>query len=325
MKKMSIEEAIGKTICHDMTWIGPDGSKYPRFKRGHVIAEADLPVLRDMGKEHIFIWEDEAGEVHEEDASRRIAEAICGPNLEISGPVEGKHDLLAQCPGVLMVDTKGLFELNMVPDFTVMTRRAYTSVQTKQKVASARIVPLVTKAENVDRAVAVAEQHRFVVSVAPFRPVRVGIIITGGEIYYGRIEDKFEAVLREKLAKFDGSSILDVVKCPDDLSMLSDAIAHFRAQGADLILLTGGMSVDPDDLTPTAIRNTGAEVICQGMPMQPGNMLTIARDGNTHLVGVPGASLHSPVTSLDVMLPRLIAGVPITKADIVTLGDGGLL
>lgn len=325
MKKISIEDAVGETICHDMTWIGPDGSKYPRFRRGHVIVEEDLPVLRDMGKENVFIWESVKGEVHEEDASRRVAKIICGENLEITGPLEGKHDLIAQTAGLLIVDKKGLYEINLIPDFTVMSKRSFTPVQAGDKVASVRIVPLVTKAENVDYAAAAAEKYRPVVRVLPYRPVRVGIIITGSEIYYGRIEDKFESVLRKKLAQFNGTEILDVIKCPDSLPMLSEAIEGFLTGGADLIMLTGGMSVDPDDLTPTAIRESGADLICQGMPMQPGNMLNIARHGAAYMVGVPGASLHSPMTSLDIMLPRLIAGIPITKEDIVAMGEGGLL
>ena len=190
------------------------------------------------------------------------------------------------------------------------------------KLCGARIVPLVTKRSNVEKAVQIAKENAPVLSIKPFKPLKCGVIITGSEIYYGRIQDKFEPIMRKKLDAF-GAQQLGYVKCPDDLTAILDAIASFRAQGAELILLTGGMSVDPDDLTPTAIRSCGAQLVVQGMPMQPGNMLTIAYLDETVLIGVPGASMHSPVTSLDVFLPRIFAGVRIRREDTLILGEGG--
>ena len=214
-------------------------------------------------------------------------------------------------------------EINSVPDYTVATLKNYIPVDAGKKVAGARIVPLVTKRENVDRAVEIAKNNFPVMCIRPFRPLKCGLIITGSEIYYGRIEDKMEPIMTKKLLRY-GGEYLGSIKCDDDTDMILDAIKAFRDKGAELILLTGGMSVDPDDVTPTAIRRSGARLVTQGFPMQPGNMLTIAYFENTVLVGVPGASMHSPVTSLDVFLPRIFAGVEITQEEVASYGLGGL-
>jgi len=322
MKKIRVEDAVGKALCHDITAIMPDGFKGVRFKRGHVITEADIPVLLDIGKSHIFIWEPEADEVHEDDAAIAVTEAMCGDNVTFTGPSEGKMQIISTIEGLFYVNSEALKKINSVDDYTVACIPKYTRVAKGEKLAGARIVPLVTKRRNVEKAVSIAKENYPVFTVLPFRPLKSGVIITGSEVYYGRIKDRFEPIMKKKLESY-GAQILGFTKCPDDFKMISDALDEFLTQGAELVLLTGGMSVDPDDLTPTAIRNSGAKVVCQGMPMQPGNMLTIAYLGKTAIIGVPGASMHHPVTSLDVFLPRIFAGVNITKEDTVSMGEGG--
>jgi len=322
MRKMRVEDAVGEVLCHDMTAILADGFKGVRFKRGHVITEADIPALLDMGKSHVFVWEPEADEVHEDDAAMALTQAMCGPGLQTAGPSEGKMQISASMRGLFCLDREALREINRVGDYTVACRPGFTPVEAGEKLAGARIVPLVTKRSNVERAVSIAKAHFPVFTVLPYKPLRCGIIITGSEVYYGRIQDAFEPILREKLPKF-GANILGFVKCPDDLDAILSAIRNFREQGAELILLTGGMSVDPDDLTPTAIRQCGARLVTQGVPMQPGNMLTVAYLGETALIGVPGASMHSKVTSLDVFLPRVFAGLELTREELMDSGEGG--
>jgi molybdenum cofactor synthesis domain-containing protein len=277
----------------------------------------------NIGKNHIFVWEPEADEVHEDDAALALAEAVCGEGLSFNKkPSEGKINLTAETDGLFHLDREALRRVNSVPDYTVACLPNNTRVNKGQKVCGLRIVPLVTKRQNVEKAVAVAREAFPVFKVLPFRPLRCGVVITGSEVYYGRIQDKFEPVMTKKLASF-GGQLLGVTKCPDDLETILAAVDGFIKQDAELILLTGGMSVDPDDLTPTAIRKTGAAVITQGVPMQPGNMLMLARLGKTMLVGVPGASMHSPTTSLDVFLPRIFAGDEITQEEIAGYGEGG--
>ena len=323
MKKIKVEEAVGQVICHDITGIQQDGKKGVMFRRGHEIKRKDIPRLLDIGKNHVFIWEPEADEVHENDAALAAAEAVCGPSvISDKTPSEGKILMYAAQRGLFRVHREALRRINSVGDFTIACLHDMTPVQQRTKLGGVRIVPLVTKRENVDAAVEIAKEGYPVFIVLPYNSLKCGVIITGSEVYYGRIEDKFEPIMRKKLGDF-GAKVLGVVKCPDDLELILKAISGFKARGAQLIMLTGGMSVDPDDLTPTAIRECGARVVTQGIPMQPGNMLTIAYHGDTVLIGVPGASMHSPVTSLDVFLPRVFAGVEITPDDIPGLGEGG--
>jgi molybdenum cofactor synthesis domain-containing protein len=324
MRKMRVEEAVGEMLCHDMTGISANGVKGVMFKRGHIIAEGDIPALLNIGKSHIFVWEPEAGEVHEDDAALALAEVICSGNISFDKkPSEGKIQLSAGADGLFRIHRDALKKINSVPDYTVACLPNDTRVSKNQKLCGLRIVPLVTKQENVDAAVKIAQENFPVFEVLPFLPLKCGVVITGSEVYYGRIQDKFEPIMRSKLQSY-GAQILGAVKCPDNLDMLLDAVMNFKNQGAELILLTGGMSVDPDDLTPTAIRSSGAEIITQGVPMQPGNMLTMAYLGNTMLIGVPGASMHFPTTSLEVFLPRIFAGLTISKEEIPGYGEGGL-
>ena len=322
MKKMAVEQAIGQILCHDLTAILDNGFKGVLFRRGHVIKTEDIPALKDIGKNHVFIWEPEADEVHEDDAALAIVNAICGKNLQWSEPSEGKVQISTQIDGLLRINRQALREINRVPDYTVSCLPGNSPVLRGQKLAAARIVPLVTAKSNVDQATVIAAQYYPVISVQPFRPLKCGLIITGNEIFEGRIVDRFEPILTKKLSTF-GAKILGAIICPDDPARILDAINGFRARGAELILLTGGMSVDPDDSTPDAIRQSGADVITYGIAMQPGNMLMLASLEETMLVGVPGASLHFRTTSLDIFLPRIFAGDTITPEEIADFGEGG--
>ena len=322
MRKIRVQDAVGQTLCHDMTAILESGFKGVKFKRGHVITEEDIPELLNIGKEHIFVWEPEADEVHEDDAAMALTDVLCDESITVTGPSEGKMQLTAAWDGLYMVNSAALRAVNSVPDYTAASLPGFMPVKQGQKLCGARIVPLVTKRENVDKAVATAKANYPILSVRPYRPLKAGAVITGSEVYYGRIPDAFEPILRKKLEAFH-AEILGFTKCPDDEERILSAVNAFVEQGAELILLTGGMSVDPDDVTPTAIRRSGARLVTQGYPMQPGNMLTVAYLGETVLMGVPGASMHSKVTSLDVFLPRVFAGVEIREEDVAAFGEGG--
>ena len=322
MRKLKIEDAVGHTLCHDMTGIS-EGKKGVLFSRGHVVAEEDIPRLLDIGKNHVFVWEPGADEIHENDAALAVAEAVCGKNVTYDkAPSEGKVLMYSEHRGLFRLNRSALKEINSTPDYTIACLPDMTDVSGGDKLGGIRIVPLVTERENMNRAVGIANKHRHVFEVVPYKPLRCGVIITGSEVFFGRINDKFEPIMRRKLGAFD-AEILGVTKCPDDLDTIVTTIKDYINRGAELILLTGGMSVDPDDLTPAAVRATGADIMTQGMPMQPGNMLMVAYSESTVLLGVPGASMHSPVTSLDVFLPRIFAGLKVTKDDIPGLGEGG--
>lgn len=325
MIKRPIEEAIGEPLLHDLTGVDACGVKGPAFKRGHVITEDDLPRLRAIGKNSVFVGELPPDAIHEEDAAVRLAEALLGDeSISATAPSEGKISLLSQTDGLLCIDETTLNAMNRVTDVTIATRTNLIPVRSGETVAGVRIIPLYTAVDYIDQAVAYAEDARPVMRIMPFATKKVGVIITGTEIYEGLIEDRFESVLRDKFTSYPIDS-LGFTLCPDDLGAILSAYGQFKDQGADIVLFTGGMSVDPDDLTPTAMKHLASEWITQGVPIQPGNMLTIARDDRTYLVGVPGASLHAPVTSFDFFFPWMLADYPFNREDLIRYGVGGLL
>ena len=321
MKKIRVEDAVGMTLCHDMTAMR-DGFKGAAFKRGHVITEEDIPALLDIGKKAVFVWEENAGEIHEEDAALRMAAMAPVEGAHYTAPSEGKVLLMADTRGMFRVNTELLRKINSIGDITISTLRDHYPVEAGARLASMRIVPLVTKETQIEEAERLCKNEKLL-DLRPYSHKKVGVIITGSEIYTGRIKDKFEPVVRKKLENYP-SEIIGVTICDDDLSMIESAARGYLDAGADMLFFTGGMSVDPDDLTPTAIRQLGAEVITHGVPSQPGNMTLVAYLGDVAILGIPGAAISLPTTIFDVLLPQLFTGDRLTKEDLVRLGDGGL-
>ena len=321
MKKIKIEDAVGMTLCHDITAMR-DGFKGAAFKRGHVITPADIPALLDLGKKNVFVWEDNAGEIHEEDAARRMAAMAQVEGAHYTAPSEGKVLLMSDTRGMLRVDTELLAEINSIGDITISTLPDHYPAEKGARLASMRIVPLVTKEEQIEKAERLCRERKLL-DLRLYREKKVGVVITGSEIYSGRIKDKFEPVVRAKLKRYP-AEILGISICDDDLDMITAAAGKYINRGADILIFTGGMSVDPDDLTPTAVRRLGADIITHGVPSQPGNMTLIAYLGDTAVLGVPGAAISMPTTIFDVLLPQIFTGDKLTKADLIRLGDGGL-
>ena len=222
----------------------------------------------------------------------------------------------------MRVDTDLLKEINAIGDLTISTLPDHYPVKPGMRLASMRIVPLVTKETQILAAEALCKGRKLL-DLLSFKPLKAGIIITGSELYHGRIQDKFEAVARRKLAAYPGE-VIGATICDDDLNMLVNAAHNYLDQGADFLIFSGGMSVDPDDLTSSAIRQLGCDIISHGVPSQPGNMTLIAYLGDIPVMGVPGAAISLPTTIFDVMLPQIYAGVKFTKNDLINLGDGGL-
>lgn len=321
MKKVKVQDAIGMTLCHDITAM-VDGFKGAAFKRGHVITQEDIPKLLDIGKQHVFIWEENAGEIHEEDAARRLSQMTTVNGAHYGSVSEGKIQLFADQDGMFRVDKALLAAVNRIGDITITTLPDHYPVKAGDRLASMRIVPLVTEERQIAEAEALCAGKQLY-DLRPFKPLKVGIIITGSEIYHGRIKDKFERVARAKLAHYP-AEILGVHVCDDELDMIVGAGRALLAEGAELLIFSGGMSVDPDDLTPSAIREMGAEIISYGVPSQPGNMTLVAYLDQAALLGVPGAAISRPTTMFDVLLPQIFCGDPLTKDDLIRLGEGGL-
>ena len=321
MKKIAVEQAVGMTLCHDITAMR-DGFKGAAFRRGHVITEEDVPKLLDLGKRTVFIWEDNAGELHEEDCALRLAAMAPVEGAHYTDPSEGKVLLMADRRGMFRVNTDLLTKINSIGDITITTLPDHFPAEAGARLASMRIVPLVTQESQILEAEALCSQTRLL-ELRPYQNRKIGVIITGSEVYSGRIQDKFEPVVRAKMTRYPGE-ILGVTICDDDLDMITAAAEGYLRQGADFLIFTGGMSVDPDDLTPTAIRQLGAEIVTHGVPSQPGNMTLVAYLGEVAILGVPGAAISLPTTIFDVLLPQIFAGDRLTKEDLIRLGDGGL-
>jgi len=321
VKTLPVEDAVGRVLLHDITRIIPDLFKGPMFKKGHTITEDDVATLLSMGKEHIYV----AGlrnEVHEDDAARRIANAARGENLELTAPKEGKVAFKAAANGLLKIDVDGLFALNSIRDVIFATLHSGQTVEKGQELAGTRVVPLTIPEKLVAEAEAVCAGHAPIIRVRPFRPCRVGLVVTGSEVFHQRIRDGFGPVVEAKFNAL-GSKILDKRIVSDELEMTVCAIRDLLADGADFIAVTGGMSVDPDDLTPAAIRATGGRIVTYGAPVLPGAMFMLAYIGEIPVVGLPGCVMYHRASIFDLVVPPILAGETITRQDIIRMGHGG--
>ncbi|MGI6097568.1 MAG: molybdopterin-binding protein [Dethiobacteria bacterium] len=316
------EEAVGMIIPHDITRIVKGGSKGPAFKKGHVIKEEDIPLLLEIGKEHIYSLQLEDGDVHEDEAGQRIAEAATGKGLELKGPSEGKVELIALTDGLLKINIQALQQLNSLPDVIMATLHNNTPVKKGDKVAGTRVIPLVVHEQTVAKAEEICREGAPLVEVRQYRSCKLGALITGREVYEGRVKDAFSPVMREKARSFNLEEP-KIVYAPDEPELIASKIKELIAEGVDLVAVTGGMSVDPDDVTPRGIRLSGANVEKYGAPVLPGAMFLLAYHGRLPIVGVPACGMYFRTTIFDLVLPRLLVGERPTAQDLAALGHGG--
>lgn len=322
MKKIPIEKSVGMILCHDITQIIPGKFKGPAFRKGHIVRSEDIEKLKKIGKEYLYIWQPKEGEIHENEASLRMSKAVKGENIELTEAIEGKITLKSQARGLFKVESELLYEINYMENITIPCLPNNFKVEEGQELAGVRIVPLVIEEEKIKQIEKLCQQKGTVFSVKKYKKLKVAIITIGNEVYKGLIQDGFGPLLKEKFSYF-GAELQGQTFCPDNIEEIKRAILQFKEQGADLIALSGGMSVDPDDLTPGAIRESGAKVVTYGVPVQPGNMFMFAYLGDTTLIGIPGASLFYKNTILDIVLPRIFVGDILTKKDFVKMGEGG--
>ena len=321
MKKIEVQNAVGMELCHDITEMN-DSFKGVAFKRGHIIRESDIEHMLRIGKQHIFVWEEHAGEIHEDDCARRMAAMAPVEGAHYTEPAEGKVLLFADQRGMFRVNRELLNKINSIGDITICTLPDHYPVEAGARLASMRIVPLVTKEDQILEAERLCAKEKLL-DLRPYQHKKIGVIITGSEVYHGRIKDRFAPVIQRKMQQYP-SEIVGISVCEDDLEGIVDAAKKHLKKGADFLIFTGGMSVDPDDLTPTAIRKLGAEIVTHGVPSQPGNMTLVAYLGDIPILGVPGAAIKLPTTVFDVLLPQIFAGDKISKEELVGLADGGL-
>lgn len=330
MRLIRTVEAEGAVLCHDITQIIKGVTKDAVFRKGHVVTKEDIPVLLSVGKDQLYVWEKEEGMLHENDAAEILCAMCKGDNMERGQAKEGKIELKAACDGLLKVDNEALKTVNGLGQMMIATRHGNFPVKKGDKLAGTRIIPLVIEEEKMEAAREAAARvtgGKPILELKPFAHKKVGIVTTGNEVFYGRIKDTFTPVIEEKLAEFD-SEVIGHITWNDDDSKVTAAILELIEKGADVVVCTGGMSVDPDDKTPLAIKNTGARIVSYGAPVLPGAMFLLAYyeagDRTVAVMGLPGCVMYAKRTIFDLVLPRVMADDPVTPGDLAALGQGGL-
>lgn len=323
MKEIKVQEAVGQVLGHDITQIIPGVKKGPVFKKGHIIKEEDIPVLLSVGKEHVFIYELDENMVHENDAAKILANLCGNEHMTHSEVSEGKIELFADCDGIFLADNEKLKLVNSFGQMMIATRSSGFLVKKGDKLAGTRIIPLVIEKEKMDKVQSLIGDDK-IMKVVPIKAKKFGLVVTGSEVFHGRIEDAFTSILVNKMKAY-GAEMLEHVICDDKPEEITKNILDFLTKGVDLVLVTGGMSVDPDDKTPLAIKNTGARIVSYGAPVLPGAMflLSYMKDGRP-ILGLPGCVMYAKRTIFDLVIPRVLADIPIDEDFLSNLGNGGL-
>jgi len=324
LKKYKLKDAVGTKLAHDITEIRPGEFKGPAFRKGHTVCNDDLCHLQKLGKNHLYAIDLAEDEIHEDQAAALLAAGLAGEGIVWQDePREGKIKLLAERDGLFTVDTASLAAFNLVDEVMCATLHTHTLVKKGEQVAATRAIPLVMKRTPIDRAAAIAQQNGATLSVKALRKAKVGLVITGSEVYHGLIEDRFAPILSKKVTNL-GCTVAATTFAPDDADLISQAIQSHLEHGCDLLMLSGGMSVDPDDVTRQGIRMAGATEMHYGSAVLPGAMFLVAYIKDLPLLGMPACGLYHRITVLDLVLPRILSGEKIGKAELAFLGHGGL-
>jgi len=323
MKKVRVEDAVGMVLPHDITRIIPGKFKGVGFKKGHVIREKDIPELLKLGKQNIYVLHLSAAHVHEDAAALRIARAVSGRNLRWTEPKEGKSGLLSEIDGLLKIDVKGLLQINRIGGIIISTLKNNFPCKAGQTVAATRIIPLIIASKKIERLEALGAKFSPLIQVLPFRKLKVGAVVTGSELYDGLIKDEFDRYVGTKIGTY-GSQVVRKILLPDDPGRIADAVRELAGERCDLIVTTGGLSVDPDDVTRIGIQRAGAKIDYYGTPILPGAMFLYAHLDWTPIMGLPACVYYHGTTVFDLMLPRILADDAPTAVEIAAMGHGGL-
>ena len=325
MKLIKTEDAVGSVLCHDLTQIIKGVTKDAVFRKGHIVQKEDIPVLLSIGKEHLYVWEADENMLHENDAARILVDLCKNVSMKESAVKEGKIELSAESDGLFKVDSKRLVLVNGFGQMMIATRHGNTPVKKGDKLCGTRIIPLVIEKEKMQRVQELCGAEPLL-ALLPYKIKRAAVLATGSEVFRGRIKDTFTPVIEEKLAEF-GVKVIYKEILDDAPEQITAAIkSAIEEKGAELVLCTGGMSVDPDDQTPLAIKNTGARIVSYGAPVLPGAMFLLAYYGEQEVpvLGLPGCVMYAKRTIFDLALPRVLAKDVITADELAALGEGGL-
>jgi molybdenum cofactor synthesis domain-containing protein len=323
LKKIHIKDAVGTVLAHDLTRIIPGKLKGPAYRKGHIVQKNDIVELLKMGKEHLYVLDLSEGLLHEDDAALRIANAVCGDNLSWTAPKEGKSSIFSTCDGLLKIDVELLLQINRMDDIIVATLKNSYPCKKDQIVAATRIIPLVIPEDRIVELERISCGVGPILQIRPFRKLKFGGVVTGSEIYSGLIKDSFDEFVAKKAQQY-GCEMIKKVVVPDDTDAIANAINELCDLGCELILTTGGLSVDPDDVTRQGVRKCGARIINYGSPVLPGAMALYAERDNIPILGLPACVFYHRTTIYDILLPRILAYEPITKDTFAKMGHGGL-
>lgn len=325
MKLIKTQDAVGSVLCHDLTQIIKGVTKDAVFRKGHIVQPEDIPVLLSIGKEHLYVWEADENMLHENDAARILCDICKNEGMKESEIKEGKIELSAEFDGLFKVDSARLKLVNSFGQMMIATRHGNTPVKKGDKLCGTRIIPLVIEKEKMQRVRKLCGTQP-ILQLLPYKIKKAAVLATGSEVFHGRIKDTFTPVLEEKLAEFGVEVIYKDVFDDDAVSVTAAIKNVIEEKGAELVLCTGGMSVDPDDRTPLAIKNTGARLVSYGAPVLPGAMFLLAYYGEQQVpvLGLPGCVMYAKRTIFDLALPRVLAGDEITADELASLGEGGL-
>lgn len=322
IQSIPVHQAVGRVLAHDVTRIIPGKEKGPAFRKGHIIQAEEIPAFLKMGKENIYVLDLEPGSLHENEAAERIARAAAGPGLRLTDPSEGRINLHAEIDGLLKIEVDALTRINSIDTIVFATLHTLQPVRADQAVAGTRVVPLVIGEEPIRHVERICRKAFPLIQVKPYRSRRIGLVTTGSEVYHGRIADGFGPVIRQKCEAL-GCEVIRQILVSDEQAMTVAAIRELIDEGAELVMVTGGMSVDPDDRTPASIRAAGGRQIFYGAPIFPGAMFMLALIGDVPVVGLPGCVMYYRTSIFDLVLPRLLAEEPVTRETIAAMGHGG--
>ncbi len=335
-RTIHVSHAVGTVLAHDITEIRRDEFKGTAFRRGHIIRQDDIRHLQRLGKEQLFVLDVADDEMHEDEAAYEISCALMGEGVEIQDtPREGKINLIAGRDGILKINTEALLQFNMLGEIMCATIHNNTLVKKGQVIAGTRAIPLVVKRDIILEAISIGQRARNsafpqngsgIIEVRELRRFLAGVVITGNEIFYGRINDAFAPIIKDKLMNL-GGEVIDICYVPDDEGIISQSLERMIEAGADLLITTGGMSVDPDDVTRFAVKRLAGEIV-YGSAVLPGAMFLLAyirqADFPIPILGIPACGMYHKTTVFDLVLPRILAGENIGRKELAELGHGGL-
>lgn len=322
MKKIKIEDAVGMVLGHDVTQIIPGKFKGPRFRRGYMIRQEDIPDFLKIGKEHVYVMDLKAGVVHEDDAAVRLGKAFSGENIDLTGPSEGKVTFHSKIKGILKIDLHLLHRINLSGNIILSTLHRYTPCTPGKAVGATRIIPLTAPEREIEKVENWCEKYGPVIEILPYRKLNIGVVVTGNEFFKGRTKDRFDDRVGKKIVDY-GSQVVKKRIVPDEIQQIARALTELKEEPVDLILVTGGLSVDPDDVTRTGIKKAGVKIIFYGTPVLPGAMFLYGMLGEKPVLGLPACVFHHNATLFDMIFPRILAGESPSRKEVRLLGYGG--